>query len=96
MFTIKNVLRSRDTPTDFTADLIHLFEGTSVTLQTRKQTVPTDRPGQKTVPETEMITEVVFVTPTGGLISISTGIVYVMNAAGKTVETFRLNGSEAL
>jgi hypothetical protein len=38
---------------------------------------------------------VYFDLPEGVTCSLDSGIVYVMNAAGKTVETFRLEGAEA-
>lgn len=35
-----------------------------------------------------------FSSTTGGYVTVDTGVVFVMNAAGKTVDTFRLKNSE--
>lgn len=91
MFTIKNIVRSShnpDAPADYTSDSIRLWEGTNVTLQNRKVELDGEDP--------YIVTEVAFDMPDGVHCTIDTGIVYVMNANGKTVETFRLKNSEAL
>lgn len=63
-------------------DSISLYEGRFPHLEP-KQSDPT-------------ISQVVFTSDEGTICSIDSGIVYVMNSAGKTVETFRLQRSDDL
>ena len=87
MFTIKNIVRPKSY--DIERDCIRLWEGTNVSLSTRKIDL-----GDGSEPY--FVTEVGFDMPDGVYCTIDSGIVYVMNANGKTVETFRLKGSEHL
>jgi hypothetical protein len=83
MFTIKHVTRTtdrQDSPHN-----ISLFEGRFPRLAPKDPMPINGNPEMCVWFETEDAT-----------CSIDTGIVYVMNAAGKTVETFRLKGSESL
>lgn len=80
MFTIKHVVRSSDT--HGSPNLIRLYEATSPALELKENVAPAEA-------------QVTFQFD-GVTCSIDTGIVYVMNAQGRTVETFRLKGSEFL
>lgn len=81
MFTVKQIIKD---PNDRSHRAIRLWEATDVWLE----------PKEYLLPELEM--QVAFNMPDGVLATIDTGVVYVMNQNGKTVETFRLKNSEHL
>ena len=85
MLTVKRIIKDVEAPT---RNSIQIWEAKDVQL--------IHRPVEITGQEPYIKTEVYFTMRDGGTCSIDTGIVYVMNETGKTVETFRLNGSECL
>lgn len=77
MFTIKNVVSTK----------IRHYRRTSEGLTTR---LWEGRNVRSEIPDQGPMT-VVFDEVDGGTWTLSSGVVYVMNAAGRTVETFHLN-----
>lgn len=87
MLTVKNVVKDFS---DRTRDTVRLWEAKNVQLVNQTYG-PTDE-FPDVVPYSK--TEVHFEMRDGTHCSIDHGIVYVMNDNGKTVEIFRLEGSE--
>lgn len=83
MFTIKHVTRTSDQ--NGSPNNISLYEGRFPRLAPKMQEDKSPRPEMCFWFDTDDAT-----------CSLDTGIVYVMNAAGKTIETFRFKGSEFL
>lgn len=81
MFTIKNVVRPNGPGTHGEDDVIRLWEGRNVSFE---MNATTKEPF------------VGFTMPDEVYATIDTGMVYVMNAAGKTVDTYRLKGADWL
>lgn len=83
MFTIKNVTKG---PEDgHGEDSVRLYEGRNVMFEMN----PPDRSvGVPSIPQ------VGFTMDDGTYCTIDTGVVYVMNSAGKTVDTYRLKNSD--
>lgn len=81
MFTIKNVTRVNFPPGTSSQDSIRLYEGRN----------PIYGPAENT---TSLDMQVSFDMDDGTHCSLDTGVVFIMNAAGKTVDTYRLKGSD--
>lgn len=86
MFTVKQIIKDKSDPSR-SRDSIKLWEAKDVYLVNREIT-PEDGT------ERYMKLEVNFNMPDGVLASLDSGVIFVMNTNGKTVETFRLAGSE--
>jgi nucleoside 2-deoxyribosyltransferase len=82
MLTIKHVNTQR-TLAGFEADIISIWEGDNVRSYLNPFTNDDGTPYE--------VYTVAFDKPDGCMCSIDSGVVYVMNEAGKTVETFRLS-----
>lgn len=88
MLIIKNIVMTDDLLPAPANQQIRLWEGKNVFFETRE--VP-DIDGS-----THLVPTVSFDMPDDVQCSIDTGIVYVMNSSGKTVDTFRLRNSHFL
>jgi hypothetical protein len=81
MFTVKQIVKD---PNERSNRAIRLWEAVSVWLEPKPHLLP------------ELELQVAFHMPDGVLATIDTGVVYVMNDHGKTVESFHLKNSEHL
>lgn len=78
MFTIKQVCKSLTS--DRSLDRVRLWEGYNIEFGLSETTQP--KP------------QVSFQSPDGCHCTVDAGVIFVLNAAGKTVDTFRLEGSD--
>lgn len=96
MFTIKNITAPEPVDPNTPGDpsiisgerITRLWEAVSVHCETRIY--------QNDGEPASFVPTVIFTMPDETTCSIDSGIVYVMNAAGKTVDTFRLRNSHML
>lgn len=83
MFTIKNVTKTAGD--GYGEDAVRLYEGRNVMYER----APSQEAGNPNIPM-----QIGFTMDDGTYCTIDTGVVFVMNGAGKTVDTYRLKGSD--